>query len=151
MWNVQCFSSCDKRELIEPHSCRQCCEIGWSVTPSSMRKNRMENFKTTVAQRVVRNHRLRLVYLCILSSRGRIIQSDIRLTLSDPMSGLIQYYDFPLPLRCRVTSDTFFCYVCAPAPLPEPVRRFSSCSMDFSQQLAQVTTLLFPVRPCVLL
>ena len=54
------------------------------------------------------------------------------------MSDLVWHYDFPLPLRCRVTSDTFFCCVCAPAPLSEPVRRFSSCSMNFSQQIAQV-------------
>ena len=29
------------------------------------------------------------------------------LTLSDPTSDLVRHYDFPLLLRCRVTSDTF--------------------------------------------
>ena len=29
------------------------------------------------------------------------------LTLSDPTSDLVQHYDFPVPLRCGVTSDTF--------------------------------------------
>jgi len=32
----------------------------------------------------------------------------LALTLSDPTSDLVQHYDFPLPLRCQVTSDTFF-------------------------------------------
>ena len=31
----------------------------------------------------------------------------------------------------------------APAPLSEPVRRFSSCSTDFGQQIAQVVLFLF--------
>ena len=57
-----------------------------------------------------------------------------QLTLSDPTSDLVRRYDFPIPLRCRVKSDTFFfafvhplrcrslsdtfffC-VCSPAPL----------------------------------
>ena len=30
------------------------------------------------------------------------------LTLSDPTSDLIRHYDFPILLRCRLTSDTFF-------------------------------------------
>ena len=30
------------------------------------------------------------------------------LTPSDPTSDLVRHYDFPIPLRCRVTSDTFF-------------------------------------------
>ena len=30
------------------------------------------------------------------------------LTLSDPTSDLVRHYDFPIPLRCRVTPDTFF-------------------------------------------
>ena len=30
------------------------------------------------------------------------------LTLSDPTSDLVRHYDFPILLRCRVTSDTFF-------------------------------------------
>jgi len=39
----------------------------------------------------------------------------------------------------------------APAPLSEPVRRFSSYSMDFGQQTAQVVLFLFLGRPCVLM
>ena len=35
------------------------------------------------------------------------------LTLSDPTSDLIQHYDFPVPLRCRKTSDTFLLRLCA--------------------------------------
>jgi len=30
------------------------------------------------------------------------------LTLSDPTSDLVRHYGFPILLRCRVTSDTFF-------------------------------------------
>ena len=30
------------------------------------------------------------------------------LTLLDPMSNLVRHYDFPILLRCRVMSDTFF-------------------------------------------
>jgi hypothetical protein len=63
------------------------------------------------------------------------------LTLSDPTSDLVRQYDFPVLLRCRKTSDTVF--VAFVRPLPEPVRRFSSCSMDFSQQIAQVVLFLF--------
>ena len=37
----------------------------------------------------------------------------------------------------------FFCCVCAPAPLSEPFRHFSSCTTDFSQQIAQVILFLF--------
>jgi hypothetical protein len=63
------------------------------------------------------------------------------LTLSDPTSNLVRQYDFRVPLRCRKTSDTVFvAFVC---PLSEPVRRFSSCSTDFSQQVAQVVLFLF--------
>jgi hypothetical protein len=29
------------------------------------------------------------------------------LTLFDPTSDLVRHYDFPVPLRCRKTSDTF--------------------------------------------
>ena len=72
----------------------------------------------------------------------------LKLTLSDPTSDLVRHYDFPLPLRCRVTSDTFFCCVCAPALLSEPVRRFSSCT-DFSQQIAQVVLFLLLSRYAV--
>jgi hypothetical protein len=41
--------------------------------------------------------------------------------------------------------DTLCC-VCATAPMSEPVRRFSSCSTDFSQQIAQVVHFLFLSR-----
>jgi hypothetical protein len=34
------------------------------------------------------------------------------LALSDPTSDLVRHYDFPVPLQCRKTSDTFFCCVC---------------------------------------
>jgi len=40
-----------------------------------MRMNRMENFIITAAQRIVRNHRVRVVYLCIRSSGWRNIQT----------------------------------------------------------------------------
>jgi hypothetical protein len=73
----------------------------------------------------------------------------IMLTLSDPTSDLVRHCDFPLPLRCRVTSDTFLCCVCAPAPLSEPVRHFPSCTTDFSQQVAQVVLFLFHGRYAV--
>jgi hypothetical protein len=58
------------------------------------------------------------------------------LTLSDHTSNLVRQYDFPVPLRCRKTSDTVF--VTFVRLMSEPVRRFSSCSTDFSQQIAQV-------------
>jgi hypothetical protein len=65
----------------------------------------------------------------------------IRLTLSEPTSNLVRQYDFPVPLRCRKMSDTVFvAFVC---PLSEHVRRFFSCSTDFSQQIAQVVLFLF--------
>jgi hypothetical protein len=63
------------------------------------------------------------------------------LTLSDPTSDLVRQYDFPGPLRCRKTSDTVF--VAFVRPLSEPVRRFFSCSTEFSQQMAQVVFFLF--------
>jgi hypothetical protein len=63
------------------------------------------------------------------------------ITLSDPTSNLVRHYDFPLMLQCWKTSDTvFFFFFC---PLSEPVRRFSSCSTDFSQQIAQVVLFLY--------
>jgi hypothetical protein len=65
--------------------------------------------------------------------------ADITITFSDPTSDIVRQYDFPL--RCRKTSDTVF--VAFVRPLPEPVRRFSSCSTDFSQQIAQVVLLLY--------
>jgi hypothetical protein len=63
------------------------------------------------------------------------------LTLSDPTADLVRQYDYPVVLRCRKTSDTGF--VAFVRPLSEPVRRFSSCSTDFSQQIAQVVLFLF--------
>jgi hypothetical protein len=63
------------------------------------------------------------------------------LTLSDPTSNLVRQYDFPVPLRSRMTSETVF--VAFVPPLSEPVRRFSSCSTDFSQQIAQIVLFLF--------
>jgi hypothetical protein len=72
----------------------------------------------------------------VLSLRGTFV-----LTLSDPMSNLVRQYDFPVPLWCRKASDTIF--VAFVRPLSEPVRRFSSCSTDFSQQIAQVVLFLF--------
>jgi hypothetical protein len=62
------------------------------------------------------------------------------LTLSDPTSNIVRQYDFPVLLRCRKTSDTGF--VAFVRPLSEPVRRFSSCSTDFSQQIAQAVLFL---------
>jgi hypothetical protein len=62
------------------------------------------------------------------------------LTLSDPTSNLVRQYDFPVPLQCRKTSDMVF--VTFFRPLSEPVRRFSSCSMDFSHLIAQVVLFL---------
>jgi hypothetical protein len=64
------------------------------------------------------------------------------LTLSDPTSDLVRQYYFPVLLRCRKTSDTVF--VAFVRPLSEPVRRFSSRSTDFNQQIAQVVLFLFP-------
>jgi hypothetical protein len=63
------------------------------------------------------------------------------LTLSDPTSDFVRQYDFPVLPRCRKMSDTVF--VAFVRPLSEPVRRFSSCSTDFSQQIAQVVLFLF--------
>jgi hypothetical protein len=67
--------------------------------------------------------------------------SNFNLTLSDPTSNLVRQYDFPILLWCRKMSDTgFFAFV---RPLSEPIQRFSSCSTDFSQQIAQVVLFLF--------
>jgi hypothetical protein len=63
------------------------------------------------------------------------------LILSDPTSNLVRQYDFPVPLQCRKKSDTVI--VVFVRPLSEPVRRFSLCSTDFSQQIAQVVLFLF--------
>jgi hypothetical protein len=65
----------------------------------------------------------------------------ISLGVSDPTSDLVRQYNFPVPLRCRKTSNTVF--VAFVRLLSEPVRRFSSCSTGFSQQLAQVVFFLF--------
>jgi hypothetical protein len=40
----------------------------------------------------------------------------------DPTSNLVRQYNFPVPLRCRKTSDTVF--VAFVRPLSESVRRF---------------------------
>jgi hypothetical protein len=66
---------------------------------------------------------------------------SLNLALSDPTSDLVQQYDFPVLLQCRKTSDTVF--VAFVRPLSEPVRRFFSCSTDFSQQIAQVVLFLY--------
>jgi hypothetical protein len=63
------------------------------------------------------------------------------LTLSDPKSDLVRQYNFPVLFRCRKTSDTGF--VAFVRPLSEPVQRLSSCSTDFSQQIAQFALFLF--------
>jgi hypothetical protein len=56
-------------------------------------------------------------------------------------SSIVRQYDFPVPLQCRKTSDAVF--IAFLRPLSEPVRRFSSCSTDFSQQIARVLLFLF--------
>jgi hypothetical protein len=68
-------------------------------------------------------------------------KKNMVLTLSDPTSDLVRQYDFPVPLRCWKTSNTVF--VAFVRPLSEPVRRFSSCSTDFSQQIVQAVLFLF--------
>jgi hypothetical protein len=78
-----------------------------------------------------------LVHKAATSSRTKAKN----LTLSDPTSDLVRQYDFPVPLRCRKTSDTGF--VAFLRPLSEPVRRFSSCSTDFSQQIMKAVLFLF--------
>jgi hypothetical protein len=70
-----------------------------------------------------------------------VLLSTLQLTLSDPTSDIVRHYDFPVLLRCPKTSDTIF--VAFVRPLSEPVRRFSSCSTDVSQQIAQVVLFLF--------
>jgi len=64
----------------------------------------------------------------------------VTLTLSDPTSDLVRQYDFPVPLRCRKTDTVFVVFV---RSLSEPIRHFSSCSTEFSQQIAQVVLFLF--------
>jgi hypothetical protein len=63
------------------------------------------------------------------------------LTLYESASNLVRQYDFTVLLRCRKTSDAVF--VAFVRPLSEPVRRSSSCSTEFSQQIAQVVLFLF--------
>jgi hypothetical protein len=69
------------------------------------------------------------------------IHTRLYLNLSDPTSDVVRQYDFPVLLRYRKTSDTVF--VAFVRPLSEPVRPFSSCSTDFSQQIVQVVLFLF--------
>jgi hypothetical protein len=77
----------------------------------------------------------------LTSGDMRALSELVKLTLSNPTSDLVRQYDFPLLHRCRKTSDTVF--VAFARPLSEPVRRFSSCSTDFSQQIAQVVLFLY--------
>jgi hypothetical protein len=63
------------------------------------------------------------------------------LTISDLKSDLVCLYVFPVLLWCRKTSDAVF--VAFVRPLSEPVRRFSSCSTDFSQQISQGVLFLY--------
>jgi hypothetical protein len=82
-----------------------------------------------------------MLYEADLSCAPPPFRIKIHLTLSDPTSDLVRKYDFPVLLRCRKTPDTVF--VEFVRPLSEPVRRFSSCSTDFSQQITQVVLSLF--------
>jgi hypothetical protein len=61
--------------------------------------------------------------------------------LSDSTSNLFRQYAFPVLPRCRKTSDMVF--VSFVGPVSEPVRLFSLCSTDCSQQIAQVVLFLF--------
>jgi hypothetical protein len=63
------------------------------------------------------------------------------LTLTYFMLDHVRQYDFPVPLRCRKTSDTVF--VAFIRPLSEPFQSFSSCSTDFSQQIEQAVLFLY--------
>jgi hypothetical protein len=80
----------------------------------------------------------------VLSSGGNT------LTLSDPVSDLVQHTIFLFRSDVRRRPTRYFCYICSPAPLSEPVRHFSWRSSDFSQQIAQVVLFLFVGRPRVL-
>jgi hypothetical protein len=44
-----------------------------------------------------------------------ICHQSIALNLSDPTSNLVRQHDFPVPLRCRKTSDTVFVAFVPPA------------------------------------
>jgi hypothetical protein len=43
-----------------------------------------------------------------VSSWPARLRNCYHLILSDPTSNLVRQYDFPVPLRCRKTSDTVF-------------------------------------------
>jgi hypothetical protein len=81
-----------------------------------------------------------MLFTCTYVNMLKDKKKSAVLTLSDPTSNLVRQYDFPVPLRCQKTSDMVF--VVFVRPLSEPVRRFSSCSTDFSQQIAQVVLFL---------
>jgi hypothetical protein len=57
-----------------------------------------------------------------------------KLTLPDHTSDFIRLCDCWVLLQCRKMSDTVF--VAFVRPLSEPIRSFSSCSTDHSQQIA---------------
>jgi hypothetical protein len=80
-----------------------------------------------------------IIFFCYIYSLKFFDNSD--LTLFDLTSDLVRQYNFPVLLRCQKTSDTVF--VAFVYPLSEPVRRFSLCSKDFSQQIAQIVLFLF--------
>jgi hypothetical protein len=96
-----------------------------------------------------------------LNNKERIFPNkifDAILKLSDPTLDLVRQYDFPVPLRqydfpvplqCQKTS--YMVFVAFVHLLLEPVPRFSSCSTDFSKQIAQVVLFLFLGMPCVLM
>jgi hypothetical protein len=67
-------------------------------------------------------------------------KSSNLLTLSDPTSALVWQYDFPVLLQCRKMSDTFLLRLFTRCRSLSDA--FSSCSTDFSQQIAQVVLFL---------
>jgi hypothetical protein len=81
------------------------------------------------------------ITLIIYPPNERVDVERRELTFSDPTSDLVRQHDFPFPLRCRKTSETVS--VAFVRPLSEPVRRFSSCSTECIQQIAQVVVFLF--------
>jgi hypothetical protein len=67
------------------------------------------------------------VFLCVPRGVVSLVLNYRRieinqLTLSDPTSKLVRQYDFPVPPRCRKTSDTVF--VAFVRPLSETARAF---------------------------
>jgi hypothetical protein len=70
-----------------------------------------------------------------------LLKPQIRLAYDYRLLTLVRQYDFSVLFRYRKTSDTVF--VRLVRTLSEPARRFSSCSIDFSQQIAQVVLFLF--------